>query len=197
MTLDLLFPFAGCVALALLFLHKRFLDAAVGHAVQRETDKMERKLSRKHAAEIAEVRSWARSLASRQSSLEAGIEDLTLRVQQLGAMMVQALGAARSSSSAGDAGAEVGRRPRAQSGEAVSGPVSSPRHGRTHQQAESPARVAEGRPISPPRSGRSAENGPRFTEAAGSSSSSKRPGGHRHAMHAKERASRVCGRPTS
>ena len=108
-------PFAGCVALALLFLHKRFLDAAVRHAVQRETDKMESKLSRKHAAEIAEVRSWARSLSSRQSTLEAGIEDLTLRVQQ-------ALGAAQSRSSAGTS-AEVGRRPHAQRGVAVSEPI--------------------------------------------------------------------------
>ena len=107
-------PGAGlCLAffgLALLFLQQRFFDAAVQRAVQREVGRIEKKMSRKHAAEIAGFKSWA--------------EDLTLQVQQ-------ALGAAHSCSCA-DANTELGRLPRVQREGAGTQSPSCPSHDSEH-----------------------------------------------------------------
>ena len=79
---------AAFVALALLFLQQQFFNAAVRRTVKQEVDRIEKKMSRKHAAEMEQFKSWA--------------EDLTSQVQQ-------ALRAAHSCSCA-DANPEVGSR---------------------------------------------------------------------------------------
>ena len=142
---------AGCaafVALALLFLQQQFFNAAVRRTVKREVDRIEKKMSRKHAAEMEQFKSWA--------------EDLTSQVQH-------ALRAAHSCSCA-DANAEVGSR--AQRGGAGTQSPSTPSRDSEHQQSAGTADVTVERPIPPPRSGRSAENRVRFAEAAGFSASS-------------------------
>ena len=135
---------AAFVALALLFLQQQFFNTAV----KREVDRIEKKMSRKHAAEMEQFKSWA--------------EDRTSQVQH-------ALRVAHSCSCA-DANAEVGSR--APTGGAGTQSPSTPSRDSEHQQSAGTADVTVERPIPPPRSGRSAENRVRFAEAAGFSASS-------------------------